>query len=820
MTQSPKTTALMQPIGPASPRHLWSIQTFLGLLVIACLVPGLVGAALLFLNEFRDGRDRLEEDTIQTARALVQTTDAYLMKTQVAAQSLSTAGSLSRRDFADFHRRARKLLEATQPGSNFVLSDATGQQVVNTFREFGEPLPRHGNLAVLRRVLETGKPVISDLFIGGVTQRPIMSIDVPVFVGGKAAYVLSIGVQPEAFNAILQNQRLPSAWVAAIFDATGTIVARTHAAEQFVGQKGTAEFIRRIQEVGEGAMETITREGIPSFSVFSRSSTTGWSVGIGIPRSILEAELHRTLWILAAGIVMVFALGIGLAWFMGRRIAHSVRSLTASALALGTGEKLTVPLVHISEAAEAAIAMVEAAGLLSERTAALQASNQALQARDNELVEAHRLGNFGTWHWSLASGEVRVSQEIRHIYGQEVPPFAEQRGTLLSVESWERVNAAAAEAIRTGKGYDLELQVIHGNGSLIWVNARCEAIRGTGGAVIALRGTVQDITERKTSERALLDSETRFRATFEQAAVGMAHVSLDGRWVQVNDKLCTIVGYERDALLGLTFQDHTHPDDLETDLGYVQRLLAGTLSSYSMEKRYIRKNGAIAWVNLTVALVRTPKGKPDYFVSVIEDIQPRKEAEAALDEARKAYQRHLEQQVAERTEALTSANRELNRLAHQDALTGLQNRLSANERLRFEFLRLKRIGSAYSVLMMDIDRFKAINDTYGHEAGDNVLQQLSEILSGAMRTTDFVARFGGEEFLVILPDTGAEGAWASAEKIRQAVAEQAFPAVGGVTLSIGAATAWATDANEDEAVRRADEALYRAKEGGRNTVRA
>lgn len=815
MTRNRKTKPTSSP--------LWSVHAILGSLVVACLVPGLVGVALLFFHEYRDGHERLEKGTILTARALVQTVDAFLMEAEVAAQSLSTTGSLASGNFADFQRQAHDLLNAARLGSNFAVTDKTGQQIVNTFGAPGQPLPLIRDPAILHRihdVLETGKPVISDLFIGAVSKRPMMAIDVPVFVRDEATYVLSIGMQPEEFNAILKNQRLPPAWVAAIFDSTGTIVARTSLADHFVGQKGTAEFIQRIKEVGEGSMESTTREGIPTFSVFSRSPLTGWSVGIGIPRSTLEANLKRTLGILAAGMVVLFSMGVGLAWLIGGRVARSVRSLIPPAVALGAGEKMTLPPVHIREAAEVANALNEAASLLNERTAALQSTNQSLRTREAELVDAHRLGKFGTWYWNAESETLRVSDEIRHIYGREVPPFAEQRGTLLTVESWERVNAAAAEAIRTGKGYDLELQAIHGSGAPIWINAKCEAVRNSDSAIVALRGTIQDITERKASETALLDSETRFRATFEQAAVGMAHVSIDGRWIQVNDRFCAIAGYEREALLGLTAHDITWPDDLDKNLAYVRQLLAGSIPSYSMEQRYVRKDAGIAWVNFTAALVRTAKGEPDYLVSVIEDIQPRKTAEAALEETRQTYQHHLERQVAERTEALTAANRELERLAHHDALTGLRNRLSANERLRFEFLRLKRTGSAYSVLMMDIDHFKAINDTYGHEAGDHVLRQLGLILPEATRATDFLARFGGEEFLVILPDTDTEGALASAEKIRQVVIGHAFPAVGRVTLSIGAATARAADANEDEAVRRADAALYRAKHEGRNTARA
>jgi diguanylate cyclase len=120
---------------------------------------------------------------------------------------------------------------------------------------------------------------------------------------------------------------------------------------------------------------------------------------------------------------------------------------------------------------------------------------------------------------------------------------------------------------------------------------------------------------------------------------------------------------------------------------------------------------------------------------------------------------------------------------------------------------------------MDIDHFKKVNDTYGHETGDEVLRQLARTLEATLRETDFVARFGGEEFLIILPDTSPDGALIIAEKIRSAVSEQAFPVVKKVTVSIGMTMALGEDKNEEEAVHRADTALYQAKESGRNTVR-
>ncbi|HEY9694868.1 MAG TPA: PAS domain S-box protein [Oculatellaceae cyanobacterium] len=128
----------------------------------------------------------------------------------------------------------------------------------------------------------------------------------------------------------------------------------------------------------------------------------------------------------------------------------------------------------------------------------------------------------------------------------------------------------------------------------------------------------------------LKESEQRFRATFNQAAVGIAHVGINGQWLMVNQKLCEIVGYTEEELLQLTFQDITYSEDLDTDLEYISQVLAGQIQNYSMEKRYIRKDGAVIWINLTVSLVREDTGEPKYFISVIEDINQRKLSETAL----------------------------------------------------------------------------------------------------------------------------------------------------------------------------------------------
>jgi diguanylate cyclase (GGDEF)-like protein/hemerythrin-like metal-binding protein len=177
-----------------------------------------------------------------------------------------------------------------------------------------------------------------------------------------------------------------------------------------------------------------------------------------------------------------------------------------------------------------------------------------------------------------------------------------------------------------------------------------------------------------------------------------------------------------------------------------------------------------------------------------------------------------QQQLVQVNVKLVDRQAELERLARDDVLTGLANRLAANERLRNEFVSMKRSNEVYAVLMMDIDFFKRVNDSHGHAVGDQVLQRVAKILQATLRESDFAARFGGEEFLALLPVTELAAARHVAEKLRQAVESSPDPVAGRITLSIGLSLATPDQASEEVAVREADDALYRAKREGRNQV--
>ncbi len=241
--------------------------------------------------------------------------------------------------------------------------------------------------------------------------------------------------------------------------------------------------------------------------------------------------------------------------------------------------------------------------------------------------------------------------ETRRIVGSN-PAFREALGyteeelesmTLYDIVAHDRdsVDENARRVLESGRHSLGERRHRRKDGSLIDVEVSASMVLHGGREVACIVG--HDVTERRRKEEELRESEERFRGTFEQAAVGVAHVSPHGSWLRVNQKLCEIAGYSREELLERTFQDITHPDDLEADLGQQERLLSGGIPGYSMEKRYLRKDGSVVWIQLTTSLERPPSEEPKYFIAIVEDITDRKQAMDALSQSEERYRAVVEQ---------------------------------------------------------------------------------------------------------------------------------------------------------------------------------
>lgn len=526
-------------------------------------------------------------------------------------------------------------------------------------------------------------------------------------------------------------------------------------------------------------------------------------------------------------------------------------------------------------------------------------------------------------------------------------------------------------------GYTREEELLGRNHHSVTLPADVEPTPS--GEVTALVSMAQDITESQQMLSLLNESEARFRGIFNQAAVGIALLDAQGSLLNVNQKLCEILGYSLDELLATTFAAITHPDDLQRDLHLSHALLDGSLDQFSIEKRYVHRDARIIWAMLFVRRIDAPAGEPPRFVSVIEDISERKAAEERVQ----ALTASLESQVVERTEQLRERVRagqrrneelalitdmgrllsassdpieatqvvmrylprifpladgalylegrrgglferqvhwgdatlgagtftaadcwalrsgeihhvegagdplhcvhasaeshahshvcvpvlslgqplglielgwgdvgqqwapemtlvktvaetiglalgnlrlreELSRQALTDPLTGVHNRRWLDQCLRERVSVHARNGQGFALLMIDVDHFKLINDSYGHEAGDRALHDIAQSLQRAVRDHESAARFGGEEFAVVLPGIGRMEALAVGERLRQNVAALEVRSndidLRRLTISVGVALYPEDGASAQAVVEAADAALYRAKQGGRNRV--
>ncbi len=269
-----------------------------------------------------------------------------------------------------------------------------------------------------------------------------------------------------------------------------------------------------------------------------------------------------------------------------------------------------------------------------------------------------------------------------------------------------------------GDAVQIEKRYVRRDGETVWVSLSSTLVRDDSGRAQYSVTVIEDISERIRAREAAREAEERFRYAFDEAPIGMALVTPDGRFARVNRKLEQITGYEADELLELTFQEITHPEDVESDVEQMGQVLRGEMSTYAMQKRYLRPDGNTVWVLLSVSLVRDQNGDPLYFVSQVEDITDRKRQEV-----------------------------ELERLANFDALTGLGNRRKLLNDL--ESMLEEPWTEPFGLAFFDLNGFKAYNDLFGHPAGDTMLARLAQALVAALGDDGVGYRIGGDEFCVV-----------------------------------------------------------------------
>ncbi|HEY5875141.1 MAG TPA: PAS domain S-box protein, partial [Ilumatobacteraceae bacterium] len=349
------------------------------------------------------------------------------------------------------------------------------------------------------------------------------------------------------------------------------------------------------------------------------------------------------------------------------------------------------------------------------------AAERALKASRQRLAEAQRTSGIGSFEFDVDTGRVTWSDEYYRILGlsTDVTPSRGRALSMVHAEDIAGVRTAWAASMEHGTPADQFMRIRRADGVERWVRVRTVPDLAADGTVVKVYGTMIDDTERVETERIRRAAETRFEIIFEQSEIGAVIVDLEGRPTRVNSAMCRILGRAEAELIGQRWTNYSHPDEVPLGQVVLERTAAGH-DTHADERRYVRPDGKIVWVSSNVSLVRDESGVPQYFSAQLQDITDRKEIELAL-----AHQ------------------------ALHDALTGLPNRVLLDDRLRQGLATSPRRGGRLGVMFLDIDEFKMINDSFGHRTGDDLLRVAAERIGAAIRAGDTVARFGGDEFVVV-----------------------------------------------------------------------
>jgi diguanylate cyclase (GGDEF)-like protein len=453
-------------------KRIPTIRSRLILLVLAYIIPASLMVVALISYNYHQDRARLVQESIATARAIMSAVDRELAGTQAAMYALATSPHLDSNDLAAFYEQAMDVLR-TQRAYNILLIDRSYQQRLNTLRPFGTKLP-NGADPWLQQVFQTGKPVITDVFLGPVAKKPVLGIATPVLRGDTVIHVLGASILPERLAELLTQQRLPAHWIGGIFDSTGHIVARTHQMERYVGKKGVPDLIARMAQVPEDSMETTTVEGIPVLLVFSRSAVSNWTMAIGIPSANVTERLAQTLWWLVAGTAILLLTSVALAWRIGSRIAGSIHELAAPALAVGSGQAVSVPPLQLKEADEVGRALTRASGMLM--AAQHRANHDGLTSLANRSLFDAMLGN----HLAMCRRN-KTNLAILYIDLDGFKPVNDVHGHATGDEVLRAVAARLKSAIRDS---DVAARLGGDEFGIILVNAGLEAAQGVAAKLI------------------------------------------------------------------------------------------------------------------------------------------------------------------------------------------------------------------------------------------------------------------------------------------------------------------------------------------------
>ena len=860
-------------------------------LVMVAVFPLLIfGSAAAWMVVDQQKR-AIERELANTSRALQVAVDQQLLSQLDLMQLLATDASLDTGDMKAFEAHAARAVAINTHWRNIALIDSTTYAIVASVLPLPTVRAISTSPAEVAEVARTRLPMIVGLLTGQIVKQPVIQFRLPVVRGDTVPLVLTVVMDPQAFSDLFAEQQLPSSWTGAVLDKNMVVAERSRDAARFIGKRATPTLANQVAANSTGMFTALNQEGATVNTLFSRSKLTGWAVAIGVPAAEVDGP-NRGLILRWAGLAsLLVALALALSVWVGRSIQlartiyetalqdsearlHEVLDQYADLLArlpigvyryrmLADGghrfefvspqfcKQVGVDQDQILKDPESAFACFHAEDLplLLQSNDEARQSMQAFcwQGRVNtrEGVRWLRMESTpsllpnGDMLWNgmqyditegvLATEKVKaLMREQQAILNSDLVGMATVKdghivwansayeqmlgyaaGELAGAPTHqayggevehEKVSIAANSVLASGGIWRSRISQVRKDGQRIWVDVSGSPLQMARGESL---WCFNDITLRVQAESDLIESELHLKAIVQNEPECIKIVDAQGLLLQMNPAgLAMIEADTTEQVIGKPVIDVIAPEYRIAFSDMHKRVLAG--ETVTMEFEVLGLKGGRRWLE-THAVPLLEHGQTVHL-AVSRDITER---------------RLMQEQVRH--------------LAFHDALTNLPNRRLLLDRMAQTMAASKRSGRYGALMFMDLDNFKPLNDVHGHEMGDLLLIEVAERMRRCVREIDTVARFGGDEFVVMLSELNADRgqsiaqAQLIAEKIRLSVAEpyelkrkQAVSPDVAVhhhcTASIGVVLFLGNQNTKDEVLAGADQAMYAAKEAGRNAV--
>ena len=644
---------------PAPPRRLPSIRSQITLLVLACALPTVIGFGAVVAQFYQRERDTLMEDTGQAARLVAAAIDRDLLQGESAARALAGSPSLQSGDLNALRGQAAALLGPQFPAAQFLLSDASGKIVL----QVGAPLPAALAATDNRRRLA---PLYAhervQLSLVGNGANAQLAIDVPVRVDRRLAYALTALLKPERLANILRDENIGRHQAMSLFDSEGVIVAQAGGPRQLLGTPAEAPLRTQLRANGNALLAAAAADGTPIYLAFSRSPVSRAIVAIATPQDQALRELLKAVTTVALTMAAVLLAGFSLAWWVGGRIAGSVRALVGPARALASGSPFTLGAATFREAGEVGQAFhaleldlrrnqAQLEQLVAERTAQLEKSRAQLETLyatapvglsyvDSQLRFV-RLNDY-----LAALNDQPVSAHLGRHVGEMIPDAAVRRGVLADYRTVLDSGRPLTGLQRSGYPAASPGQLCH------WVLSYYPQF-GTDGRIAGITALLMDVSELKRTEAALQRSRQLMSSVLENApAMIFLKRAADLRYDLFNRYGAQMLGHPGgEELIGRNDYDFVPAAQADSFAEADRKVLAAPPGHVTeiAEEPITSADGQTRYLTTRKVALRDEHGAATHVLGIAIDITERKEAKEALRAtvAKLAQSEHFVRTVAD-----------------------------------------------------------------------------------------------------------------------------------------------------------------------------